>query len=96
MSKKTLKAVTPFGEFNRTTGSNYTHVVVWHSPRAYKVFQSGVSSYANGGGIDARWIKDQGYGVTWHGSAAAAAKAAKGRYGYDLSSKVAGIFEVAA
>jgi hypothetical protein len=95
MSKKTLKAVTPFGEFNRTTGSNYTHIVVWHCPRAHKVFQLAVAGDTNDG-VDARWIKDQGYGVTWHGSVAAAAKAAKGHYVYDLSSKVAGIFEVAA
>jgi hypothetical protein len=90
--KTELKVTTPVGEFTRATSTKYTHVVVWNSPRAMEVFKSGAS---NPSGVHARWVKDRGYGVTWHGSAESAAKAAAGKYGWDGSRDLVGMFPVA-
>lgn len=102
MSKKILKAETTVGEFTRTTNSEYTHIVVWNSPRVAR-FVSLVNSgderavRKSKGGNAARWLKDRGFGVTWHGSAAAAQKAAAGRFSWDGSdATLVGVFEVAA
>jgi hypothetical protein len=101
MSKKTLKAQTTVGEFTRATASNYTHVVVWDAPYVMNLFVAVQNGDAEAicisrDGVQARWVKDRGYGVTWHSSAAAANKAARGRYGWVINSTLVGVFEVAA
>lgn len=101
MSKKVLKVTTPVGEFSRATDSNYTHAVVWNAPPAMDLFvrvQNGDAEAIcrSRNGVYARWIKDRGFGVTWHGSAAAANKAASKRYGWSLKSTLVGVFEVTA
>ena len=47
-------------------------------------------------GVDARWVKDRGFAVTWHGSEGAARKAAAAPYGWDRSTGVVGVFPVQA
>jgi hypothetical protein len=94
---KTIKVATPFGEFTRTTKSDYTHAVVRKSDRAKSVHDKFVSSgEKSGSGVDARWIKDRGFAVTYHTSERAARNAAKQQYAYDSKTEVIGIYEVAA
>jgi hypothetical protein len=45
-------------------------------------------------GVNGRWHKDRGYATTWHGSEAAAIKAAASPYEWDGSTEVVGIFPV--
>lgn len=87
--KATLKVSTPVGEFTRTTGTNYTHVVVWNSPRAM------AEQKAGSGGVQGRWAKDLGHGVTWHMSEGAARKAASSKYQWDHAATLVGVFAVA-
>jgi aspartokinase len=94
---RTIKVVTPVGEFTRSTKSDYTHVVVRKSDKAKSVYDRFVSSGEKSGcNVDARWIKDRGYAVTYHNSERAAVNAAKQKYGWDSKSEVIGIYEVAA
>jgi hypothetical protein len=90
--KKVLTVNTPHGSFNRATNTPYTHIVVYSSPRADRAFQN-----AKGGecGVDARWIKDRGFGVTWHSSLKSAMAAERSGYKWDANSKSLGIFPVA-
>ena len=94
---KTIKVTTPVGEFTRTTKSDYTHVVVRKSDRAKSVYEKFLSSGdKSGSGVDARWIKDRGFAVTYHASLRSAANAANQKYGWDYKAEVIGIYEVAA
>lgn len=90
--KTTLKVSTPVGEFTRTTGTNYTHVVVWNSPRATECFNLPAGTIT--GGVHGRWIKDRGHGVTWHMSEGAARRAASGKYSWDHAAALVGVFPV--
>ena len=99
--KNTLKISTTCGEFSRTTATAYTHAVVWDCPRAREIYegvQSGDEFHIRmaRSGVNRRWNNDRGFAVTWHSSASAAEKAAAGKYVWDWSAKVVGIFEVAA
>jgi hypothetical protein len=93
MAKFTLKAQTLVGEFNRTTNSSYTHVVVRESSEAMKWHEMAKAG-ARVSGVDQRWHKDHGYAVTWHGSEKAAKAAAAKPYGYDTKATVIGVFPV--
>lgn len=93
---KTIVAVTPVGLFARTTKSDYTHVVVRESERAKAVYDNFLSTGKKSFGVNNRWIKDRGFVVTYHNSLRSAENAAKQKYFYDYSSKVIGIYEVAA
>lgn len=87
MAKQTLKAVTPVGTFTRETDSGYKFVTVWASPRAAK---SAASEYAGRrSGVDARWSKDQGYGVTWHYE-----RPTPAAYKWDRAATLVGVFAV--
>jgi hypothetical protein len=88
MAKKTLKIITPDGVFTRTTNTAYTHAVVRRSERAYEAYIN--PRYKSG--VQGRWIKDRGFGVTWHGSEQAAQAAARKPYGWDGSIDVVGIY----
>jgi hypothetical protein len=87
MAKRTLTVKTNFCTFTRTTASDYTHAVVWASPRAKARFDKG----GKDNGVAAKWLKDQGHGVTWHGSLAAAQKATGG-YCWDGAATLLGIY----
>ena len=89
--KTTLTIQTTAGTFTRTTASKYTHIVVYASPRAKKVFDANEKTQS---GVDARWIKDRGFGVTWHGSLASAEKAAKAGYKWDSEATLVGVFSI--
>jgi hypothetical protein len=94
---KTLTAVTPVGEFTRKTDSVYTYVNVWASPRAKAAFDSAAERTYRPCGVDARWIKDRGYGVTWHYTEAAARAAASSKRGYQWDhATLVGTFAVGA
>lgn len=97
MTKK-LKTTTSAGEFTRATNVPYTHVVVWNSPRATTAYarRNDPTFHHSGRGVHARWIKDRGYAVTWHGSERAAQSAAHKGYGWDAAATPIGIFPVAA
>jgi hypothetical protein len=75
--KKSLSVTTPVGVFTRNTESAYTHIVVWASPRAMRALVRSQASDPgfHPSGVGQRWVKDHGYGVTWHSSADTAAKA---------------------
>jgi hypothetical protein len=93
-TKMKLQANTPVGTFSRETKSQYKAIVVWNSPRAKACFdkaqQTGIYPKS---GVDTRWVKDNGFAVTWHGSKASALKATK-NYLYDGNATVAGVFEL--
>ena len=94
---KTIKVITPVGEFTRNTKSDYTHAVVRKSERAnFRYQQFLATGEKSGSGVDARWIKDCGFVVTYHNSLRSAGNAAKKIYRYDPKSEVIGIYEVAA
>jgi len=88
VKKTTLKISTPHGEFTRTTGTAYTHAVVAiAASRCGTTFATpaDVVAYCDNSksGVMARVLKDRGYIVSWHSSAAAAQKAAiKGNSAY--------------
>lgn len=98
MAKNTLKVETSAGEFTRKTDTPYTHVVVRVSPRAAASLAAfGAGNYRGKlSGVDARWVKDRGYAVTWHNSEAAARAAAEKPYVWDRETSLVGVFEVAA
>jgi hypothetical protein len=87
MAKPNLKATTPHGTFERQTFTAYTYIVVWASARAAAALGNG------GSGVAARWVKDFGFGVTWHGSLASAQRAAKS-YKWDSTANLIGVFPV--
>lgn len=89
------------GEFTRTTASNYTHAVVRTSERAmnnYRPIADGTATEREilwaKSGVTARWVKDRGYAVTWHGSKRAAEAAASKPYFWDNKTTLVGIFPV--
>ena len=90
---KTLTVTTPVGEFNRRTDSLYTFVNVWASPRAAAAY---AEASPRACGVHARWIKDRGYGVTWHVTEASARKAAGFSRGFkwDHDATLVGSFAV--
>lgn len=90
--KPKLTAATPVGVFTRASSSAYTHIVVWNSPRAMRATADGA---AVRGAVARRWVKDHGYGVTWHLSEQAAKSAAR-KYGWDLDATLVGVFPVTA
>ena len=90
-----LIANTPVGQFSRTTNTSYQYVVVRNSKRAkesLEFFQqtNKLSSLAT----EQRWIKDNGFAVTWHGSKQSADKSALGSYSWDKSATLVGVYEV--
>ena len=100
MSKNILTVSTPVGDFTRATDSKYTHIVVRQSERAMRLYTAVKNGDENAIrasklGVDARWVKDHGFAVTWHASEVSAQRAARGHYGYDWNAPVIGIFEVA-
>lgn len=92
MTKQRLAVNTPAGTFTRTTATKYTHAVVWNSPRAAIAKEKGNGLH---GGVRQRWIKDNGFGVTWHGSETAANAAARKGYLWDSAATLVGVFSVA-
>jgi len=92
---KTIKVITPVGEFTRKTSTDYTHAVVRKSERARGVYEKFLTTgEKSGSGVDARWIKDRGFAVTYHSSERAARNAANQKYGWDSKAEVIGIYEV--
>jgi hypothetical protein len=96
---RTLKAVTPQGEFTRGTATPYSHAVVRHSPRAQGLYQKVQAGDADGinsakSGAQARWVKDRGFVVSWHTTEKSALSAAASTYGYDPDTTVLGIYPV--
>lgn len=87
-----LTVETTVGTFTRNTNSDYKAVVVWNCPRAKSYFEK-FAGQKNNTGVGARWVKDNGFAVTWHGSKAAALKATK-QYQYDANSTLVGVFEL--
>ena len=88
MAKQKLTVATPVGEFSRTTDSAYKFATVWNSPRA----QTALTPRADGrarSGVDGRWAKDRGYGVTWHFT-----RPSPKKYGWDAAATLVGVFEV--
>lgn len=90
-NKMLLTVNTPVGTFNRNTNSQYKAVVVWNSPRAKACFEKNAGK--KNSGVDARWVKDNGFAVTWHGSRQAAEKATK-QYMWDANATLVGVFEL--
>lgn len=85
-----LTVTTPAGVFDRKTETRYTHVNVWSSPRAQRIAASPDRQSA----VYARWVKDRGYGVTWHSSARAAEAASRKGYVWDGEATLIGTFPV--
>jgi hypothetical protein len=80
--KQTLKIKTPYGEFNRTTNTAYTHAAVAIPTSRNGVVYAGAADLATQligqtSGVMARVLKDRGYIVSWHKSYAAALYAAE-------------------
>src|SRR5262245_8153890 len=94
MSKFNCKITTQVGEFTRKATKPYSHAVVRTSPRAMGAFERAQAGHKSGSNVNQRWAKDRGFAVTWHGSEAAARKAAAAPYIWDLSTQVVGIFAV--
>ena len=96
MAKATLTVTTEAGEFTRKTDTPYTHAVVRKSPRAAAVLASFNAGTYRGrlNGVDARWVKDRGYAVTWHMSEAAARAAAAKSYDWDKQTALVGVYPV--
>ena len=86
-----LTVTTPVGLFTRKTDTIYAYVNVWASPRAER-YAANPSEAC--GGVTGRWVKDRGYGVTWHSSAQAAANAARRGYEWDSAATLVGTFPV--
>ena len=93
--KTTLTAKTPHGTFTRSTNTKYTYVVVRKSAKAEAVYAKKLAGEkVSKCGVDAKWAKDSGFVVTWHGNRAAAEKAAAAKYCYDWSALVLGVYAV--
>jgi hypothetical protein len=88
-------ANTPVGTFKRVTENSYEYIVVRTSPRAKESFdlfqQHGKWSSLV---TEQRWIRDNGYAVTWHKSLESAKKSALGSYSWDKSATLVGVYEV--
>jgi hypothetical protein len=103
MAKKTLLVRTPYGDFTRTTNTAYTHVVVAvPASRCGKTFESAADLAAkltaegnHKSGVMARVLKDRGYIVSWHSTAAAALRAADAGNSAYFSTKPGQVFAVA-
>jgi hypothetical protein len=90
-----LLAKTSVGQFSRTTNSNYKYVVVRNSERAKESFDKyQITKSLPSLSTDRRWIKDNGFAVTWHGSLQSAEKSALGFYSWDKNTTLVGIFKV--
>jgi len=89
-----LIANTPVGIFKRTTNTAYQYVVVWSSLRSLQVSENFKYNANIPKGVEARWVKDHGFGVTWHGSKQSADKSALGSYSWDKSATLVGVYEV--
>jgi len=90
-----LIANTPVGIFKRTTDTAYQYVVVRTSPRAKETLDLFLQcgnwpSLAT----DKRWIRDNGFAVTWHSSKQAADKSASGSYSWDNEATLVGVYQV--
>jgi hypothetical protein len=97
MAKTILKTETSVGEFTRTTDNVYTHVCVRVPVEGVEAFRAMVASRIFKGGVIGRYVKDNGYVVSWHKTEAAARKeAAKGRKHFYITTDVLGVFPVAA
>jgi hypothetical protein len=90
--KAILKIETEHGVFTRQTKSAYTHAVVFSSPRAKQFFEKAEGAQC---GVNARWVKDRGFGVTWHSSLKSAQAALRKGYQWDSLAQPVGIFSVA-
>ena len=88
-------AITPVAIFKRITNTAYKYVVVRNSPRAKEAFDL-FSKCGNWPTLatDKRWIRDNGYAVTWHSSKQAAEKSALGSYSWDNQATLVGVYEV--
>lgn len=98
---KTLKIKTPHGEFTRKTDAGYTHAVVRTSERAAdclatyernKHDPAKVRYYKDG--VQARWVKDRGFAVTWHSNERLAIAAASAKYVWDDKTGPATVYVV--
>jgi hypothetical protein len=90
-----LIANTPVGQFSRTTNTAYQYVVVRTSPRAkeaYCLYHN--NNYCSSLATEKRWVKDNGFAVTWHSSLQAAQKSALGSYSWDKLASFVGMYEV--
>lgn len=96
MATKTLKITSPVGTFTRKTATNYTHAVVWNSPRAADTLARSEAGEDLSYGVNARWIKDRGYATTWHSSERTARAAAASPYKWDCKATPVGVFQVEA
>jgi len=91
----TLVIHTPVGDLTRKTDKMYSHAVVWSSPRAMRAFERRNEADASRSGVAARWIKDRGYGVTWHGSLVSASRSVSPGYKWDAdNATLLGIYPV--
>lgn len=88
-------ANTPVGTFKRVTDNSYQYIVVRISNRAkeaYNLFKE--KNYWPSLVTEQRWIRDNGYAVTWHKSLESAKKSALGSYSWDKSATLVGVYEV--
>lgn len=90
-----LIANTPVGQFSRNTNTTYQYVVVRTSPRAKEALEffqqtNKLSSLVT----EQRWIKDNGFAVTWHSTKQAADKSALGSYSWDKLASLVGVYQV--
>ena len=93
-NKMLLTANTPVGKFTRNTNSDYKAIVVWSSPRAKECFEKAKQTgQMPRYGVDTKWVKDNGFAVTWHSSKQLAEKATK-QYSYDSQAVLIGVFEI--
>lgn len=90
MAKPTLRTETPVGMFTRSTDSAYGFVTVWASPRALACFQRSNNGEKITSAVGQRWVKDRGYGVTWHRARPTPPK----HYGWDAAATLVGVFPV--
>jgi hypothetical protein len=90
-----LIANTPVGIFKRTTDTAYQYVVVRSSPRAKEAFDK-FQTMGNYPSLatEKRWVRDNGFAVTWHGSKQSADKSALGSYSWDKSANLVGVYQV--
>jgi len=92
---KTLLTITSVGQFTRNTNLNYKYIVVRNSPRAkeaYCLYHN--NNYRSSLATDKRWVKDNGFAVTWHESLESATNSASKPYSWDKKTSLVGIFHV--
>ena len=88
-------AITPLGTFKRVTDNSYQYIVVRKSDRAleaYNLFQE--RNHWPRFVTEQRWIRDNGYAITWHKSLQSAKKSALSSYSWDKSATLVGVYEV--